>query len=849
MKNRQSAKTKVGIVGLGYVGLSTAACLVSRGIHVVGVDVEKRRVSSLSKGVVPIHEAGVGALITKALKSGLISFHDGYDAIDDCGIVFITVGTPGLPGGSIDTGYVEAAAATIGSRFKSMEGYPVVVIKSTVIPSTTRTRVLPILEKKSGMKCGRDFGLVTNPEFLREGKALWDMIHPDAIVIGKVDQRSVGIIKSLYRKVYRTMPPFLVTDAVNAEFIKYGVNSIRAVQLSFINTLANMCSRKRGAEVDEVMKGLLLVTHLDKRYSRAGLGFGGSCVPPSTKVQTGSGLKAISEVVLGDEVLSHDGRFHNVTQVYSRQYVGELIEIRGRGFHSFPILCTPEHPILLGKRIHRGDSRWYSNGGRKKLKNAIGFSEPAFIQASEVEHGDLLYLPVPVPTVSRVPIIPYSSAYHHRVDLATVAAVAVTPELQYLFGVYLAEGMIWDWNIYWSLHGKEGDILEELDAITSKFFGHRTSVKAQKGNSLLGVTSSKPLAMYLEETFGKLAWRKRVPVEWVVSLPEEQLINLLRGLIRGDGSNTSHRYDYTTTSESLWNFVQLSFLRLRVPFSVHRSPAKIDSDGVRHREAFTIRVTDIDAMRRIVHDRQRIERVRKKYKVSGFETRYFAFPVRSTSRIPYHGEVRNLEVKESNSYVLQGGIVHNCLPKDLSALIAVARSLGVDEALLRTAVRVNKEQAKEAIILAESLIGPVRGRRVALLGLTFKAGTDDTRESVGIRLARRLVKMGAEVRAYDPGYRLDASSGEGFRLAKRVEDCLRGADCCIVTNEWEEFKKIRPSDFRRSMRRPAVVDGRGMFDVTEFEKEGVLIRRIGVGPTTRGTSAGMAQGRVPEVIH
>jgi UDPglucose 6-dehydrogenase len=450
MKNHSSARTKVGIIGLGYVGLSTAACLVSRGIQVVGVDVDKRRVTSLSKGIVPIHEEGVESLIVKALRLGRITFHDGYEAMDDCGIVFITVGTPGLPGGAIDMGYVEAAAAAIGSRFKEIGGYPVVVVKSTVIPSTTRTKVLPILERESGMKCGEGFGLVTNPEFLREGKALWDMMHPDAIVIGKVDQRSVEAMRSLYRRVYRKLPPFFVTDSVNAEFIKYGSNSVRAVQLSFINTLANICSREAGAEVDEVMKGLLLINHLDKRYSRAGLGFGGSC-----------------------------------------------------------------------------------------------------------------------------------------------------------------------------------------------------------------------------------------------------------------------------------------------------------------------------------------------------------------------------------------------LPKDLNALIAVARSLGVDTSLLDTVVRFNKGQAKEAIALTESLIGEFKGSIIAVLGLTFKAGTDDARESVGIRLAKMLVTMGAEVRAYDPGYRSDRSGSIPFRLVDSVDECLKGADCCIVTNEWEEFKKMRPNDFRRSMRRPAVVDGRGLFDVKKFEKAGVALRRIGVGPISR----------------
>jgi UDPglucose 6-dehydrogenase len=452
-----SSRHTVGMVGLGYVGLTTAACFVSKGVRVVGVDVLKERVSSLSKGIVPIHERGVESLVQRGLKSRLISFHSDYEALISCDIVFLTVGTPGLPGGAIDTSHVEAAAAAVGSRLKRMGAYPVVVVKSTVTPSTTVTRVLPVLERESGLKCGKGFGLATNPEFLREGKALWDMMHPDAVVVGRVDRRAVEIVRSLYRAVYRKMPPFLVTDAVNAEFMKYGINSIRAVQLSFINTLADMCARVDGAHIEEVMKGLLLIARIDKRYSRAGLGFAGSC-----------------------------------------------------------------------------------------------------------------------------------------------------------------------------------------------------------------------------------------------------------------------------------------------------------------------------------------------------------------------------------------------LPKDTKALLSLARSLGVNDSLLESAVKVNEGQANEAIAMAKDLIGPIEGKRIAVLGLTFKADTDDTRESVGIRLANKLSEMGANVTAFDPGYKAGAHQVQSFGLAKGVEDCLMSADCCIVTNEWDEFKKLTPHTFRRLMKTPAVVDGRGLYDIDEFSRGKVSVRRVGVGP--RRTRTRLAAG-------
>jgi UDPglucose 6-dehydrogenase len=187
------------------------------------------------------------------------------------------------------------------------------------------------------------------------------------------------------------------------------------------------------------------------------------------------------------------------------------------------------------------------------------------------------------------------------------------------------------------------------------------------------------------------------------------------------------------------------------------------------------------------------------------------------------------------------GFGGSCLPKDTRALIAFARSLGVNADLLGEAIRSNERQAGYALDRVKEFLGPPRGRRIALLGLTFKADTDDTRESVGPRIAKALSRAGASVVAYDPGYRPAASGSADFELAKSAAECLKDADCCVVTNDWQEFKNLRPSDFKKSMRLPAVVDGRGIFDVERFEKEGVMLRRIGVGPSKQKARDGAAE--------
>jgi UDPglucose 6-dehydrogenase len=268
----------VSVVGLGYVGLSTAACFASRGIRVVGMDVDQRRLDALRHGETPIHEKGLAPLLRRALSKEMFTLTSEYGGVADSTFIFITVGTPSRDDGSIDTKYVAAASEAIGKELGRAVGYRVVVVKSTVIPGTTEGLVLPLLELQSGKKPGAGFGLASNPEFLHEGSAVEETFHPDALLIGGHDKRSSEALLKLYRKFYGKLPQTIVTTPSNAEMTKYAINSGRAAQLSFVNTIANLCTRVPGCDYDEVRKGLLTVAKMDARYLNAGLGFGGSCL-------------------------------------------------------------------------------------------------------------------------------------------------------------------------------------------------------------------------------------------------------------------------------------------------------------------------------------------------------------------------------------------------------------------------------------------------------------------------------------------------------------------------------------------------------------------------------------------
>jgi len=276
----QLKRISVSIVGLGYVGLSTGVCLASRGIQVYGIDVDQAKLRSIREGRVPFEEEGLEALLKSSIKKGLFLPGSDYrEAIQNSEISFLTVGTPSKADGSIDLGYLRSACSRVGRELGRKQDFHHVVVKSTAVPGTTQTVVREDLESASRKKCGRDFGLASNPEFLREGSAVKDTMRPDAIVIGAIDKRTESALLSLYKGFYKVMPPVVSTSPANAELIKYGVNTFRATQLSFLNTFANLCSGIEGANVDEVAQGFTAITKADPRYLKAGLGFGGSCLP------------------------------------------------------------------------------------------------------------------------------------------------------------------------------------------------------------------------------------------------------------------------------------------------------------------------------------------------------------------------------------------------------------------------------------------------------------------------------------------------------------------------------------------------------------------------------------------
>lgn len=264
---------KISVIGGGYVGLVSAVCFAQLG-HTVGlIEIDIDRASSISRGSPQIYEKGLEALLSKHLEKSL-HVSTAYDAIPDTEIFFICVGTPEGDNGHPDLSMIQSACQSLGRSLIDMDSYHVVVVKSTVPPGTTEGLVVPTVLEHS-QRAGDEIGFCMNPEFLREGRAVEDFMHPDRIVIGSNDSRAGDWAESAYRGIEA---PIVRTGIKSAEMIKYASNAFLATKISFANEIGNLCKRL-GIDVYEVMEGVGMDHRINPCFLDAGAGFGGSCFP------------------------------------------------------------------------------------------------------------------------------------------------------------------------------------------------------------------------------------------------------------------------------------------------------------------------------------------------------------------------------------------------------------------------------------------------------------------------------------------------------------------------------------------------------------------------------------------
>jgi UDPglucose 6-dehydrogenase len=267
----------IAVIGTGYVGLVTGACFAEFGVDVTCVDIDSEKIARLSAGEMPIYEPGLEQLVIKNMQSGRLRFTtDPKQAVEQALVIFLAVGTPPKSDGSADLSFVEAAARSVAEY---MNGYKVIVTKSTV-PIGTGEYLRKLIREQQ--KSRLNFGIVSNPEFLREGAAINDFMRPDRVVLGSRDEEAIAIMRDLYRPLYLIEAPFVLTSLEAAELTKYAANAFLAMKISFINEIANLCE-SIGCDVHDVARAIGMDRRIGSKFLHPGPGFGGSCFPKDTQ--------------------------------------------------------------------------------------------------------------------------------------------------------------------------------------------------------------------------------------------------------------------------------------------------------------------------------------------------------------------------------------------------------------------------------------------------------------------------------------------------------------------------------------------------------------------------------------
>src|SRR4051794_6286459 len=308
----------IAVIGTGYVGLVTGACFAEFGVEVTCVDVDEGKIEKLKTGIIPIYEPGLDAIVEKNSHAGRLHFTtDIKKAVQNAVVVFLAVGTPPKEDGSPDMSFYQKAAKDVA---EAMNGYKVLVTKSTV-PIGTGQWLRNFVTENLTVKT--DFGVASNPEFLREGAAIQDFMRPDRVVIGSNEERAIDVMKELYRPLYLIETPIVITSLEAAELIKYAANAFLATKITFINEIANLCDAI-GCDVHDVARGMGMDNRIGRKFLHPGPGYGGSCFPKDTRALTTVADQFGVETRIVDAVIEANARQRDAMIPKIESLIGDL---------------------------------------------------------------------------------------------------------------------------------------------------------------------------------------------------------------------------------------------------------------------------------------------------------------------------------------------------------------------------------------------------------------------------------------------------------------------------------------------------------------------------------------------
>ena len=823
--------SRIAVIGTGYVGLTTGACFAHLGHEVICADIDAEKVARLQRGSVPILEAGLDELVRDGIERGRLSFVVGAaTAAGDCEFAYLCVPTPQGADGSADLSYIEAAARQIAPVLPSEA---VVVNKSTVPVGSTR-----VVERVLGRS---DVYVVSNPEFLREGSAVHDFLHPDRIVIGSEHSDAAIRVASLFSGL---QAPLIVTDPASAETIKYASNAFLATKVSFVNAIANVCEAV-GADVREVVLGMGYDKRIGFEFLKPGPGWGGSCFHPdeTVLVRRDGRISLLTFAELLDrvetqgadgwEALSWDPRdtrpeFLPIATFSKRPYDGEMVTIRTKMGRR--VTVTADHHVVVGG----GD-----DGDRYDVVAAADVTEDHWVPLAQ---GFPLLddAPLALSTPKARQAMRHENPLPHRV-LATQAFWRVV-------GLYLAEGHFAAKGAggacVWSFHPTREDHLVDEVASFWRSLGMRVQIVDRPSARAVVVHSARLGRWFDELGLGRNSYDKAIPdVIW--TRPEAEKWALLRGLWDGDGSwslvdgGPSVVFEYGTVSKRLAD----GMLRLLGDCGVVAS-VRVGRTARSTCETYWLRVSGadhIDACWWLLPDEEyeavleSTAQQTKRIAPTGYRrlSKNAAWVrVVGVDRRPYRGDVYSVHVPGTEKIVTSTGLVTGqCFPKDSRALVHIADEAGYDFDLLKGVVAVNDEQFDRVAQKVERMAGgSVEGATIAVWGLTFKARTDDLRDSPSLEVIKRLRSRGARIQAFDPAVdapRAEVPQLDGIDVRADAYAACEGASVLVVLTEWDDFRWVDFDKVRSVLAEPNIVDGRNLLDPAALRRKGFTYEGIG----------------------
>ena len=367
---------KIGIIGLGFVGLTFGSVLAAKGKNVVGIDADAEKCKKISNGVSPFFEPDLESILKTGLKKRLV-ISDDFSLIKDCDMIFVAVGTPQKSNGAIELSMIKKAVTSIGIILAKTKKNPIIFIKSTVIPGTMQNIILPILEKRSGKKAGKEFGLISNPEFLQESSAIRDTKFPHVIVLGGYQTKFMKKTKSFFSKLHPNVS-IVITNHQTAEMIKYANNSFLATKISFINQLSNICQNIPGANIDDIAKTIGLDPRIGELFLNAGPGYGGSCLPKDMKALINfANTIGINPTLLNAVEKTNQKQIQNIVLLIEKTLgtlAGKQITVLGTAFKPNTDDIRDSITIELIKKLLKKKSRItiYDPKAMKNTKNVFG---------------------------------------------------------------------------------------------------------------------------------------------------------------------------------------------------------------------------------------------------------------------------------------------------------------------------------------------------------------------------------------------------------------------------------------------------------------------------------------------